>query len=40
MIKRNRIHWFFIKLFCTHRWAYNYKKNYFRCKDCGKKVEK
>lgn len=25
---------FFIQLFCRHKWSYNYKKNYYRCKKC------
>jgi len=31
---------FFKQIFCSHRWTYNYKNKYYRCKDCKLKINK
>lgn len=39
MRTKNKFLKFFRQLFCKHRWAYNYKMHYYRCKNCELKIE-
>ena len=39
MRTKNKFLRFCKQLFCKHRWAYNHKHKYHRCKNCELKIE-